>query len=195
MLQQTYASTKSANRRVAGGTRGFTSSSPHMTRHVSGGGGVVDPPAEGSTAVGGGVSAASGVDSPDPDPPRHSIFGRGASFFARYNPQALHRLPPPTRSFRQNGVRVHPQFTHVLISSTTPLRFPRFACVPSSSPRDPLSNASRSRPSSRRPRRRSQRKSASWHPYPRRRRRRSASEDRWRRSWEARSHPTRARRR
>ena len=83
------------------------------------------------------MSAASGVDSPDPDPRRHSIFGRGASFFARYNPQALHRLPPPARSLRQNGVRVHPQFTHVLISSTKPRRFPRFACVPSSSPRDP----------------------------------------------------------
>ena len=79
---------------------------------------MVDPPAEGSTVGGGGVSAASGVDSPDPDPRRQSIFGRGASFFARYNPQALHRLPPPTRSLRQKGVRVHPQFTHVLSLST-----------------------------------------------------------------------------
>ena len=73
----------------------------------------------------GGVADASCCSpslAPDPDPGndaesrRHNSDGRGASFFAKYNPHALHSDPTPSLSLRQYGVSMDLQFTHTFAS-------------------------------------------------------------------------------
>ena len=79
----------------------------------------------------------------------HSNAGRGAWFFAAYNPHALHRDPIPSLSFLQNGVSVDLQLTQIFCALTVRRRLRPSPCAreaiasrPPFGPRDRLSRLS-----------------------------------------------------